>query len=61
MVRAAQPPMVKGTSTDLLCIFQDVIIAATGFETNFRPPFPIRGLNGVDLAQVRCRIICSLR
>ncbi|ORY90729.1 alpha/beta hydrolase fold-domain-containing protein [Leucosporidium creatinivorum] len=28
----------------------DVIIAATGFETNFRPPFPIRGLGGVDLA-----------
>ena len=27
----------------------DCILAATGFETNFRPPFPIIGLNGVDL------------
>ncbi|PWY75017.1 dimethylaniline monooxygenase [Aspergillus heteromorphus CBS 117.55] len=29
----------------------DVIICATGFDTSFRPRFPIIGLNGVDLAE----------
>jgi cation diffusion facilitator CzcD-associated flavoprotein CzcO len=27
----------------------DVIICATGFDTSFRPRFPIIGLDGVDL------------
>lgn len=29
----------------------DVIVCATGFDTSFRPSFPLVGRNGVDLAQ----------
>lgn len=29
----------------------DTIVCATGFDTSFRPAFPIVGKNGVDLAE----------
>lgn len=29
----------------------DAIICATGFDTSFRPPFPVVGKHGVDLRQ----------
>ena len=39
-----------GAVTDVVSWMRaDCILAATGFETNFRPPFPIIGLDGADL------------
>lgn len=31
-------------------VFVDTIVCATGFDVSYRPRFPIRGKNGVDLA-----------
>lgn len=63
-LRALQEPNVKcvfdriqgcnpdGLETESGTETSDIIIAATGFNTSFRPRFPLLGQNGVDLREL---------
>ena len=55
-VRLVTSPIVEATEDGLLTADGqqhdfDVIIAATGFDTSFKPVFPVKGLKGRDLRQ----------
>lgn len=46
VVSVTEDGVIGGDGVERKC---DVIVCATGFDTSYRPPFPVIGKNGINL------------